>query len=165
MAVGIPIVVLNFCIPGERSQGGKIPLRLHPSSSAQAHCARAKLSSGRDSGHSPLLSQLGCRLQRWTGHRQGYWQTASSSGPSQRALCRARHGQRRDPSCRPPDGATAPADSAVLPPEQTLALILALAPFAHANRVSRTGCSSSGRLLYRSSGVSYVRVCSSRNGR
>ena len=47
----------------------------------------------------------GCRSQRWTEHRQGYWKRASSSGPSKRALCCARRGCWRAPACRPPNNA------------------------------------------------------------
>ena len=85
MAVGIFIIVLEFYIPVVRSPGGEIPPRPHPSGSAPARCSEAKPGSGRDSGHSPLRFQSDCRSQRWTERRRGCWQTASSSGPSQRA--------------------------------------------------------------------------------
>lgn len=71
MAVGISIMVLEFCILGVYSPGGKIPSRFHPSSSAQAHCVGAKSGSGKDPDCSPLRFQLGCRSRRWTEPRQG----------------------------------------------------------------------------------------------
>lgn len=81
MAVGIFIMVLDFCITGAHSPGGKIPPKPHPSGSAPVRCAGAKSGSGRDPGHSPLRFQSDCRSQRWTGRRRGCWKRASSSGP------------------------------------------------------------------------------------
>ena len=81
MAAGIFIMVLEFCIPGARSPGGKIPPRIHPPGSAPVRYSGAKPGSGRDPGHSLLRFQSDCRSQRWTGRRRGCWKRASSSGP------------------------------------------------------------------------------------
>ena len=81
MAVGIFIMVLDFCITGVRSPGGKIPPKPHPSGSAPVRCSGAKPGSGKGPGHSPLQFQSDCRSQRWTGRRRGCWKRASSSGP------------------------------------------------------------------------------------
>ena len=71
MAVGIFIMVLDFCITGVRSPGGKIPPKPHPSGSAPVRCSGAKPGSGKGPGHSPLQFQSGCRSQCWTEYRQG----------------------------------------------------------------------------------------------
>lgn len=81
MAVGIFIMVLDFCITGVRSPGGKIPPKPHPSGSAPVRCSGAKPGSGKGPGHSPLQFQSDRRSQRWTGRRRGCWKRASSSGP------------------------------------------------------------------------------------
>lgn len=80
MAVGIFIMVLDFCITGVRSPGGKIPPKPHPSGSAPVRCSGAKPGSGKGPGHSPLQFQSDCRSQRWTERRPGCWKRASSSG-------------------------------------------------------------------------------------
>ena len=81
MAVGIFIIILEFYIPAEHSQEGKILPKPHPSGSAQVRCSEAKPGSGRDPSRSPLRFQSDCRSQRWTGRRRGCWKRASSSGP------------------------------------------------------------------------------------
>ena len=88
---------------------------LHPFRSVAARFAGAIADNGTDLSHSPSPFQSGCRSRCWPARRPAYWQTASSSCPSQMVWCCARHG-----CCSAPDGhspdtssdtATAPTDN------------------------------------------------------
>ena len=99
IAVSIFITALEFYIPAEHSPGEKILPRIHPLSSAPVRYSEAKPGSGRAPDHFPLQSQSGCKSQHWTERQPGCWKRASSSAPSQRALCCARRGCWRAPAC------------------------------------------------------------------
>lgn len=58
---------------------------LHQFRSAAAHFAEPKAGIGAGPSSFPSPFQSGCRSRRWPAHHRLYWQTASSSCPSQRA--------------------------------------------------------------------------------
>lgn len=68
----------------------------------QAHGSVPKAGSGRDPSCFPWLFRSGYKSPRWTELQLGDWQTANSSGPSQKALCCVRHDCWRVPVCHPP---------------------------------------------------------------
>ena len=67
--------------------------------SVAAQSAGSTASIGTDPSCFLSPFQSGCRSRRWPARRPAYWQTASSSCPSQRASCCARRG-----CCSAPDG-------------------------------------------------------------
>ena len=71
-------------LPGHLREAAFLPM-LHQFRSAAARFAGAIADNGTDPSHSPSPFQLGCRLCCWPVRRPAYWQTASSSCPSQRA--------------------------------------------------------------------------------
>ena len=102
-----------------------IQSKIRQSGSASVHSAGPKAGIGRGQACSPLPFQSSCRSPRWIERLREYWQTASSSGPSQRVLCCAQRGCCSVPVCRLPDSvpgmSTAPADNGVPFQERILA--------------------------------------------
>ena len=92
------IFAVYSILPGHLREAAFQPM-LHPFCSVAACFAGAKADSGMEPSRSPSPFQSSCRSRCWSVRRPAYWQTASSSCPSQRASCCARHG-----CCSAPDG-------------------------------------------------------------
>ena len=71
-------------LPGHLQEAAFRPM-LHQFHSVAAHFAEPKADNGTDLSRPPSPFQSGCRSRCWSVRRPAYWQTASSSCPSQRA--------------------------------------------------------------------------------
>ena len=89
-------------LPGHLREAAFQPM-LHQFHSVAARFAGAIADNGTDLSRSPSPFQSSCRSRCWPERRPAYWQTASSSCPSQRASCCARHGCCSAPDGHPPD--------------------------------------------------------------
>lgn len=83
---------LKFYMSEAHTQAGMSLPSVALPGSGWARSVKSKPDSDRGPGRSPSPSQSGCKSRRWTGLRPVCWQRASSSGPSQTALCCARPG-------------------------------------------------------------------------